>query len=177
MRIKRGLQKGGVEFIPTRVVGNPAVTRGLSLPVHRLQPLRFDEADSYGQMGDDFLPAGSPRRIGILWNAMLELSALQIAVLERLQADGFELVAFPLYANYVGVRKGNCAALLQPAGDGMKVFGEPCFLVAGNLSVRVRRGGQQWFVSKKNRLRATSERLAELDQFSTALAAVLRAAL
>ncbi len=107
---------------------------------------------------------------------MPELSALQIAVLERLQAGGFELVAFPLYANYVGVRKGNCAALLQPAGDGMKVFSEPCYLVAGNLSVRVTRGGQQWFVWKKNRLRATSERLAELDQFSTALAALLRAA-
>ncbi len=107
---------------------------------------------------------------------MLELSTLQIAVLERLHAGGFELVAFPLYANYVGVRKGNCAALLQPAGDSMKVFGEPCFLVAGNLSVRVTHGGQQWFAWKKNRLRATPERLAELDQFSTAVAALLCAA-
>jgi len=105
---------------------------------------------------------------------MLELTPPQIAVLEQLQARGFGFVAFSLYASYIGVRKGNCAALLQPAAKGMKLFGAPCYLVAGNLSVRVNRGGQQYFVWKNKQIPATPERLTELEQFARELSAVLQ---
>ena len=75
---------------------------------------------------------------------MLELSPQQIAVLERLVAQGFQVVPFPPYANAVGLRKGNCAALVGPAeGGGMKLVAEPCYLVDGNLSVRVSRGDRK----------------------------------
>jgi hypothetical protein len=97
---------------------------------------------------------------------MNELTSRQVAILERLVSDGFSIVAFPLYANAVGVRKGICAALLDPiAGGGFRLFGEPCVLLDGNLTVRVTDKGKSWFVWKKQRVEATPERIAELDRF------------
>ena len=107
---------------------------------------------------------------------MLELTPQQVAVLERLAAQGFRVVAFPLSANTVGVCKGSCAALLAPVeGGGLKLFGEPCYLVEGNLSVRITRGGKQWFVWKKNQIEATPARRAELAQFAEELGNLLQA--
>jgi hypothetical protein len=97
---------------------------------------------------------------------MNEFSSQQIGILERLVAKEFILVAFPLYANAVGVRKGSCAALLDPiANGGFRVFGEPCVLLEGNLTVRITEKGKTWFVWKKQRLEATAERLLELKSF------------
>jgi hypothetical protein len=97
---------------------------------------------------------------------VLELSPKQIGILEKIAAHGFAIVAFPLYASAVGVRKGNCAALLVPAPNGSMMFlGEPCWLLDGNLTVRVQRGGLQLFVWKKQEIEATFERLAEVAGF------------
>jgi len=97
---------------------------------------------------------------------MNEFSPQQIAILERLVAKEFVLVAFPLYANTVGVRKGSCAALLDLiANGGFRVFGEPCVLLEGNLTVRITEKGKTWFVWKKQRLEATTERVSELETF------------
>lgn len=101
---------------------------------------------------------------------MNELTPQQIAILERLISGGFSIVAFPLYANAVGIRKGNYAALLDPlAGGGFRLFGEPCALLDGNLAVRVTEKGKSWFVWKKQRLEATPERIAELNRFVSEL--------
>jgi hypothetical protein len=97
---------------------------------------------------------------------MNEFSAQQIAILQRLISKEFEIVAFPLYANVVGVRKGSCAALLDPiTNNGFRLFGEPCVLLDGNLTVRITEKDKSWFVWKKQRLEATPERLAELRTF------------
>jgi len=97
---------------------------------------------------------------------MAEFSAQQIAILQRLIAKEFAIVAFPLYANAVGVRKGSCAALLDPiANGGFRLFGEPCLLLDGNLTVRIKEKEKTWFVWKKQRLEATPERLSELERF------------
>jgi hypothetical protein len=105
---------------------------------------------------------------------MNEFSPQQIAILERLISSGFSVAAFPLYANAVGIRKGSCAALLDPlAGGGFRLFGEPCVLLDGNLTVRVTGKGQSWFVWKKRRLEATPERLSELDGFVAELKMLL----
>jgi hypothetical protein len=97
---------------------------------------------------------------------MNEFSPQQIGILERLVAKEFVLVALPLYANAVGVRKGSCAALLDPiTNGGFRVFGEPCVLLEGNLTVRITEKGKTWFVWKKQRLEATPERLSELEDF------------
>jgi hypothetical protein len=105
---------------------------------------------------------------------MNEFSAQQVSILERLVNKQFTLVAFPLYANAVGVRKGDCAALLDPvANGGFCVFGEPCVLLEGNLTVRIREKGKTWFVWKKQRMEATPERVAELATFVSELKLLL----
>jgi hypothetical protein len=97
---------------------------------------------------------------------MNEFTPQQLNILERLVAKEFKLVAFPLYANAVGVRKGSCAALLDPIPNGgFRVFGEPCVLLDGNLTVRITEKGKTWFVWKKQRVEATPERVAELANF------------
>lgn len=97
---------------------------------------------------------------------MNELSPQQIALLERMVSAEFSVVAFPLYANAVGVRKGNYAALLDPIpSGGFRLLGEPCVLLDGNLTVRIREKDRTWFVWKKQRLEATAERLSELERF------------
>ena len=100
---------------------------------------------------------------------MLELTPAQIAVLERLAVRGFQGASFPLYANAVGVRKGNCAALLAPIAGGMKLAAEPSYLVDGNLSVRVTRVGRNYFVWKKKQVEVTPERQMELERFEAEL--------
>jgi hypothetical protein len=107
---------------------------------------------------------------------VLELSPKQIGILENIAARGFAIVAFPLYASAVGVRKGNCAALLTPIPTcGMRLLGDPCWLVGGNLSVRVRKNNNEWFVWKKQEIEATPERLAEVAEFRQELENLLAA--
>ena len=97
---------------------------------------------------------------------MNEISPAQIAILERFVSREYSIVAFPLYANAVGVRRGSCAALLDPIPNGgFRVFGEPCILLDGNLTVRIKEKEKSWFVWKKQRLEATAERLEELERF------------
>jgi hypothetical protein len=105
---------------------------------------------------------------------MNELTPQQIAILERLVSAGFSVVAFPLYANAVGIRKAGYAALLDPiAGGGFRLFGEPCLLLEGNLTARVTDKGKSWFVWKKERIEATAERLSGLDRFVSELKLML----
>jgi hypothetical protein len=105
---------------------------------------------------------------------MNELTLQQVAILERLVSGGFSVVAFPLYANAVGVRRGSYAALLDPiSGDGFHLLGEPCLLLDGNLTVRVADKDKSWFVWKKLRMEATAERVRELDRFVSELKLLL----
>jgi hypothetical protein len=105
---------------------------------------------------------------------MNEFSPQQLSILKRAVEKGFTLVAFPLYANAVGIRKGSCAALLdQVANGGFCLFGEPCVLLDGNLTVRITEKGKTWFVWKKQRLEATPDRLSELATFLAELRLLL----
>jgi hypothetical protein len=105
---------------------------------------------------------------------MPELTPSHVAVLKNLGASGFTFVAFPMYANYIGVRKGNCAGLLAPLESGeFRVFGDPGWMIGPQISVRVSRGGADWFVWKQQSVEATPERLAELSQFSSDLLGLL----
>src|ERR1700690_1190753 len=104
----------------------------------------------------------------------MDLSPQQLAILQRAHAAGYEIVAFPMYANYIGTRKGNCAALLAPtATGGFEIFGTPAYLIGGNFSVRVQRNGREFFVWKKESLEVTPERRAELDAFAAELSQAL----
>ena len=105
---------------------------------------------------------------------MLELSPAHFAILERLVAQGFTPVAFPLYASAIGIRRGLFAALLLPADETtLKPMGEPCYVMGSNLAVRTRRDGRPVFVWKDKSAEATPELLQELARFSADLAALL----
>ena len=105
---------------------------------------------------------------------MNDLTEQQIRTLETLHRHGFTFVVFPLLANYIGVKKHNCAALLGRTAEGkLEIFGEPSYLVEGNISVLVHRRGASYFVWKLHEVEATAERLAELETFVTELKALL----
>ena len=104
----------------------------------------------------------------------MDLTRRQAEILQRLLAEEFQIVAFPMYANYIGARKGKCAALLAPVeSSGFTVFGAPTYMVGENLSARVKQKDGDWFVWKKERVEATPQRVAELERFSAELAAAL----
>jgi hypothetical protein len=106
---------------------------------------------------------------------MPELTPSQIAILRQLSDAGFTFAAFPMYANYIGIKRENCAALLAPVeSGGFRLFGEPGWLVGGQISVRVRRNGRDDFVWKKEFVEATPERLAELGKFTAELSLALQ---
>jgi hypothetical protein len=97
---------------------------------------------------------------------MLELTEKHAAALHLLRDNHFEIVAFPMYANHVGVRRGEYALLLATEDDArFRIFGEPSLLLAENISVRVNRDGKQLFVWKKTQAEATPARLEALSQF------------
>jgi hypothetical protein len=105
---------------------------------------------------------------------MVELSAQQMQVMERLFAAGFRPIAIPPYESALCVRRGNCAGLLAPVPNaGIKLLAPPSFLVDGNLSVKLKRGSSEVFVWKKTELEATPARLEELASFQRALAEIL----
>lgn len=95
-------------------------------------------------------------------------------VAERLFAAGFRPIAIPPYESALCMRKGNCAALLAPVPNaGLKLLAPPSFLVAGNLSVKLKRGPGEVFVWKKQEVEATPERLKELESFRRELTELL----
>jgi len=105
---------------------------------------------------------------------MVELSPQQMQVVERLFAAGFRPIAIPPYESALCMRKGNCAALLAPVPNaGLKLLAPPSFLVAGNLSVKLKRGPGEVFVWKKQEVEATPERLKELESFRRELTELL----
>ena len=106
---------------------------------------------------------------------MLTLDPQQTVILERLLQNGFQLASFPLYSNCVGVKKGNCAALLAPdEKGGLRLFSEPCYLLDGQLSVRVTRGARKMYVWKKKELAVTPESEAEIAAFQQELLGLIR---
>ncbi len=105
---------------------------------------------------------------------MLEITPLQLQILEGLCGAGFRPIAIPPYENALCVRRGECAAVLAPVlNGGLRLQAPPSYLVDGNLSVRIRRGGAEIFVWKKKEIEATAERSAELERFRRDLSALL----
>lgn len=99
------------------------------------------------------------------------LTPAAIAILERLAALGFVPGSFPLYASAIGVRRGAFAALLVPDPlAGLRLLGEPSYLIEGQLSARARRAGRDCFVWKQKQVEASPGILSELRQFAADLA-------
>lgn len=105
---------------------------------------------------------------------MIELTPLQVGTLEKLFAAGFRPIAIPPYENALCVHRGECAAALSPVKNGgFKLLAPATYLVGGKLSVRVKRGKQEVFVWKEKEMKATPERLRDLEEFRKDLAVIL----
>lgn len=107
---------------------------------------------------------------------MLELDAKQVALLERLVTSGFTPVAFPLYADAIGIRRGSVAALIAPQDrEGFRILGGAHYLLDGNPSVKVVQEDRLWFVFKGERVEATPDLLEEVERFMADLVKLLQA--
>ena len=105
---------------------------------------------------------------------MLELTPRQMQTMERLLGAGFSPIAIPPYENALCLKRGNCAAVLAPVPNGgLKVLAPPSYLVAGSLSVKLKRGPREVFVWKKNEVDATPGSLEELARFGRELMEIL----
>ena len=105
---------------------------------------------------------------------MVELTPQQMKTMERLFEAGFRPIAIPPYENALCLKRGDCAAVLAPVPNGgLRVLAPPSYLVAGNLSVRLKRGSGEVFVWKKNEVEATPDRLEELARFRRELVQIL----
>jgi hypothetical protein len=108
---------------------------------------------------------------------MPELTPQQMRIVERLFAAGFRPIAIPPYESALCVRRGECVAVLTPVPNGgLRLLAPPSYMVAGNISVRLKRGKGEVFAWKKNEIDATAERLAELATFREALTKILEEA-
>jgi len=85
--------------------------------------------------------------------------------LEAIYLAGFEIETFERYPNSLGLRKGNCIALVQASPDGLKTIGQAGWQMGEVLGVLVERAGKQVFQAKSELVEATPERLRELEDF------------
>jgi hypothetical protein len=105
---------------------------------------------------------------------MLDLTSVQIQILERLFAAGFRPIAIPPYENALCVHRGECAAVLAPVENGgFRLLSPVTVMVDGNLSVKLKKPSGDVFVWKKKEVPATPERLKELQDFQADLAGYL----
>ena len=105
---------------------------------------------------------------------MVELTPEQMKTMERLFEAGFRPIAIPPYEKALCLKRGDCVVVLAPVPNGgLKVLAPPSYLVAGNLSVKLKRGSGEVFVWKKNEVEATPDRLEELARFRRELVQIL----
>ena len=72
------------------------------------------------------------------------------------------------------MKKGECAAILAAVPNGgLKLLAPPSYLVEGNLSVKLKRDSGEVFIWKKKEVKATPEKLKELESFRRELTELL----
>ncbi len=105
---------------------------------------------------------------------MQELTPRQMQIIERLFEAGFRPIAIPLYESALCMKKGECAAILAAVPNGgLKLLAPPSYLVEGNLSVKLKRDSGEVFIWKKKEVKATPEKLKELESFRRELTELL----
>ena len=88
-------------------------------------------------------------------------------ILQSLYLAGYELQTFDRFPRAIGVIKGNCIALLEPTGNGLRVIGRPGWRMGEVLGVLTEVSGRKVFQVKEQIIDATPERLQILRHFQT----------
>ena len=94
-------------------------------------------------------------------------------ILQSLYMAGFELQTFDRFPRAIGVIKGNCIALLEPDGIGLRFLGKPGWRLGEVLGVLTTKNGRQVFQAKDQIVEATPERLRQLQEFEAELSTFL----
>jgi hypothetical protein len=104
----------------------------------------------------------------------MELTPHQMKVIERLFAAGFRPAIIPPYEKAVCIRRGDCAAVLNPTpSGGLQLLAPPSYVIDGNFSVKLKRDGGDVFVWKQKEIAATPDRMKELEAFRNELTTIL----
>jgi hypothetical protein len=85
--------------------------------------------------------------------------------LQKLYLSGFDVATHDRYPQSVVVSRGNCAALLQVAAQGLSVLGLPGWRMGDLFGVLVEKDGRSVFQLKSEIVDATDERKEELARF------------
>lgn len=96
-------------------------------------------------------------------------------ILQQLYAAGFEIQTFERFPGAIGVSKGDCIALLEPAEAGLRLIGRPGWRLGEAIGVLTTKDGKHVFQAKDQILEATEERMRELHAFEAELARFLNA--
>jgi hypothetical protein len=94
-------------------------------------------------------------------------------ILQALYVAGFELQSFERFPRAIGVVKGDCIALLEPAEVGLRFIGRPGWRLGEAIGVLTVKEGLQVFQSKDQLVEASDERIRELRAFEAELAKFL----
>ena len=86
-----------------------------------------------------------------------------------LRDHGFDLLEAPGTRGRVFLKKYNVSAAIERAGDGVKIFAHPGYLVGGEISKLVDRGYQKFLKTTKTEIAATADHLKALHSFSEEL--------
>ena len=103
----------------------------------------------------------------------MELGAAQISALDRLAKAGFKLIAIPHVEHYLAVEKEGFAALLEPTGNGLRVFGQAGYRMAEGLGMLVERPEGKAFVWHGESVVATPDLSTRYEQFRNELKVLL----
>ena len=87
-----------------------------------------------------------------------------------LRDNGFDVTDAPGTTGRVFLRKYNVSAAIErTAGDAIKIFAYPGYLIGSEISKLVNRGYQQFLKTSKTDVPATAEQLKSLQSFSEEL--------
>jgi hypothetical protein len=87
-----------------------------------------------------------------------------------LRENGFDILEAPGTQNRVFLKKVNCSAAIEKAGeDGVRLFAKPGYLIGGEISRLIDKGYQKFLKTTKTEIPATADHLTALHQFSEEL--------
>lgn len=104
---------------------------------------------------------------------MPQLVPAQIATLERLSGAGFKFVTLTHVERYLGVEKGGFIALLDPAEERLRIFGQAGLRMGEGIGMLVERGAGKAFAWKQESVVATPALLAGYERFRVELQSLL----
>ena len=102
----------------------------------------------------------------------MDLTAGQIANLQKVLEAGFRFVTLERYGRYFGIERDGFAILIDPAEGRLRTFGQAGYLIGDGIGMLVERGGAKEFVWHRDSVAATQELLAAYERFRSEVGAL-----